>query len=213
MPIGLQGFQKGNSLGVGKKPRLGMGATKGSFKKGQKIAEATRLKMMGRTPWNKDIKMSEEIRHKISESKKGIKLSSEHRKNIGLSHKGKTPKSFTLLKQFQFKKGHKLNVGRHWQQEKTILFGYAKKQERNDSAYFWWHKQCKKRDKNNCKINNRDCSGYCIVHHILPWRDYPELRYNINNGITLCQFHHPRKRAEEQRLIPYFQSLVEVIKN
>ena len=28
------------------------------------------------------------------------------------------------------------------------------------------------------------------AHHILPWR-IVELRYNINNGITLCQFHHP----------------------
>jgi hypothetical protein len=36
------------------------------------------------------------------------------------------------------------------------------------------------------------------------------LRYNINNGITLCQFHHPRKRVEEQRLIPFFQNMVEV---
>ncbi len=72
-----------------------------------------------------------------------------------------------------------------------------KRQERHDSAYQYWHKQCKKRDEHRCRINNKDCFGYCVVHHILPWRDYPELRYNINNGITLCQAHHPRKRAEE----------------
>jgi len=73
-----------------------------------------------------------------------------------------------------------------------------------------WVKQVKKRDKNQCRINNEDCFGYNIVHHILPWRDYPELRYKINNGITLCQAHHPRKRVEEKQLIPLFKRLVSV---
>ena len=89
---------------------------------------------------------------------------------------------------------------------------YKKRDERNDSLYQWWVKQVKKRDKNICKINNKDCFGYNIVHHILSWQDYPELRYEINNGITLCQAHHPRKRAEEKRLIPFFQGLVPVSK-
>ncbi len=49
-----------------------------------------------------------------------------------------------------------------------------------------------------------------IVHHILGFTAYPELRYEINNGITLCQAHHPLKRAEEKRLAPVFQELVSV---
>jgi len=100
----------------------------------------------------------------------------------------------------------------HGMWKKRIRNGgnYKANNERNDSAYQNWVKQVKKRDKGQCRINNKDCSGYCIVHHILPWRDFPELRYNINNGITLCQAHHPRKRAEEKRLIPTFQGLVSV---
>ena len=31
---------------------------------------------------------------------------------------------------------------------------------------------------------------------------------NINNGITLCQFHHPRKRNDEKLLTLSFQELV-----
>jgi len=84
-----------------------------------------------------------------------------------------------------------------------------RKDERNDSLYHWWVGKIKKRDKNICLFNNNDCSGYCIVHHILPWRDFPELRYEIKNGITLCQHHHPRKRVDETRLIPFFQIMVE----
>ena len=45
-------------------------------------------------------------------------------------------------------------------------------------------------------------------NHILGYEKFPELRYEINNGITLCRFHHPRKRDEEMKLSPYFQSLV-----
>lgn len=87
----------------------------------------------------------------------------------------------------------------------------ARKDERNDSAYNDWRKQVWLRDSFKCRINI-DCSGKIEAHHILIWKDYPELRYNINNGITLCHAHHPRKRAEEKRLAPIFQELVSVSK-
>jgi len=80
--------------------------------------------------------------------------------------------------------------------------------KRNDPEYKQWVKQVKKRDNNICQLKNKDCSGYHIVHHIKSWKQYPELRYNINNGITLCQAHHPKTRAEEQRLEPILLKLV-----
>ncbi len=86
----------------------------------------------------------------------------------------------------------------------------AKKQERNDSSYKEWRKQVWLRDNFKCKIANPDCCGRIEAHHILSWSEYPELRYQNNNGITLCHAHHPRKRAEEKRLVPTFQELVSV---
>jgi len=82
----------------------------------------------------------------------------------------------------------------------------------NDPLQKQWRMEVRKKDNWKCRINNKDCRGKVVAHHILSWRDYPELRYNINNGITLCQAHHPRKRAEEKRLIPFFQGLVSVSK-
>jgi len=82
--------------------------------------------------------------------------------------------------------------------------------ERNDSKYQWWVNQVKKRDNQICKLKDKKCFGYNIAHHIKGWSLYPELRYKTNNGITLCHFHHPRKRVDEQKLIPFFNSLVEV---
>ncbi len=73
-----------------------------------------------------------------------------------------------------------------------------------------WTKAVKDRDGWKCKINNQDCCGWLYAHHILNWIDYPELRYQVNNGITLCHAHHPRKWAEEKRLILNFQELVSV---
>lgn len=66
----------------------------------------------------------------------------------------------------------------------------------------------KNRDNWTCRIADNNCDGKMVAHHILPWRDFPELRYEVNNGITLCHFHHPRKRNDEMRLSPYFQELI-----
>lgn len=79
---------------------------------------------------------------------------------------------------------------------------------RNDSAYKEWRKQVWLRDNFKCRIADNKCNGRIEAHHILTWSEHPELRYKINNGITLCHAHHPRKRAEEKRLIPTFTELV-----
>ena len=93
----------------------------------------------------------------------------------------------------------------HWIPDRTKL---AKRQERNDMAYKDWRRQVWLRDNFKCKIANPDCLGRIESHHILGWTAYPELRYEVNNGITLCHAHHPRARAEEKRLAPYFKELV-----
>jgi len=87
-----------------------------------------------------------------------------------------------------------------------------KKSERHDRdvAYIEWRKLVLLRDNFRCKISNSDCGGKLEAHHILSWREYPELRYSLNNGIILCQAHHPRRWVEEKRLIPEFQKLVSV---
>jgi len=100
---------------------------------------------------------------------------------------------------------------KHWSWKGGPKF-WKKDDRHNDSIYIGWVLQVKNRDGWKCKINNKYCIGKIVAHHILPWRDYPELRYNVNNGITLCQAHHPRKRAEEKRLISKFQRLVSASK-
>lgn len=83
--------------------------------------------------------------------------------------------------------------------------GTLKKSSKNHEK---WSKQVKDRDKWVCRIADVNCDGRLEAHHILPWSKYPELRYQINNGITVCQHHHPLKADEVAKLSPYFQSLV-----
>lgn len=73
--------------------------------------------------------------------------------------------------------------------------------------------EVKKRDNWKCKLLSSNCKGRLEAHHIFNWVDYPELRYVVNNGITLCAFHHPRGREEEKRMIPIFQELLSVSKD
>src|SRR3990167_664008 len=93
-----------------------------------------------------------------------------------------------------------------WIKDRSLV----NRNERNNPEYKLWVRKVKNRDGWKCKMKSENCQGYCIVHHILPWRDFIEERYSINNDITLCQAHHPRKRVDEQKLIPFFQSMVEV---
>ena len=94
-----------------------------------------------------------------------------------------------------------------WIENRSLIVG---RQNRNNPEYKQWRIKVWARDNFKCKILNNDCDGRIEAHHILSWSTYPELRYNINNGITLCHAHHPRKRAEEKLLIPDFQRLVGV---
>lgn len=81
-------------------------------------------------------------------------------------------------------------------------------EDRNNPEYKQWRMKVWLRDNWKCKIANQDCGGRIEVHHILGFTAYPELRYEINNGITLCHAHHPRKRIDERKLAPIFQELV-----
>lgn len=102
---------------------------------------------------------------------------------------------------FQIKENHP-----RWKTDRNTI---AKNEHKHlDHGYQIWFKEVKNRDGWKCKISNSDCSGQLESHHILRWTQYPELRYEVNNGITLCHFHHPRKRNDEMRLTPYFRELI-----
>lgn len=164
--------------------------------------------------------MSEETKEKIRQTKigkpfsgisfdwSGKKFSQEHKNKISIGNKGKSRKGHIAWNKGLkgFLSGEK---NYRWIKDRTQI---KKQEDRNNPNDKQWKYAVYKRDNFKCKINNKDCSGRIEAHHILSWREYPELRFNIKNGITLCLAHHPRKRAEEKRLSPYFMELVSVSK-
>jgi hypothetical protein len=98
----------------------------------------------------------------------------------------------------------------HWKKDRSKLKSSEKKHL--NTQYMYWSKGVKDRDSWKCRLSNSDCKGRLESHHIQNWIDYPELRYEINNGITLCRFHHPLKWEEEKRMIPVFTELLSVSK-
>jgi len=98
--------------------------------------------------------------------------------------------------------------GKNAYQWKGGIYKTGRLKDMASMEYRKWRSGVFKRDGEKCKINNLDCCGQLQAHHILRWADYPELRHDINNGITLCVKHHPRKKGEESRLTPYFRKLI-----
>lgn len=137
---------------------------------------------------------------KLGLATRGIKrpsFSIEWRENISRSQKGRKPPTTA------FKKGQK---PWNWIEDRTQLSQCS--DVHKSTAYNEWSKMIKVRDNWKCRIANEDCKGQLEAHHILSFVDYPELRYELNNGITLCHAHHPRKKVEVEKLAPIFQELV-----
>lgn len=54
-----------------------------------------------------------------------------------------------------------------------------------------WRREIFIRDSFTCK-NCKKSGVYIEAHHIKSWADYPKLRFNANNGITLCKKCHSK---------------------
>lgn len=162
------------------------------------------LSKKGKTTWNKGKHQSEEWRLKIGLSNTKPKKQNTC-KNCGNTFETipSITRMFCSRKCIDvFKKGSNHPM---WITDRSKL---SLKQERNDSSYREWRKNVKDRYMWKCKISDCNCKGKLVAHHILPWSKFPELRYNINNGITLCRFHHPLKRDDEKTMIPIFQECI-----
>ena len=77
----------------------------------------------------------------------------------------------------------------------------------NSQEYKTWRISVYKRDNFTCRWPNCKCRQKLNAHHIIGWSQAPLLRFNIRNGITLCQKHHKIITGKE----PYYADFLSKI--
>jgi len=78
----------------------------------------------------------------------------------------------------------------------------------NDPQYKKWRLTVLRRDLFTCQMPGCESHTKLRVHHILKWADYPQLRFNPDNGITLCKRCHDSIWGDEDRWIPLYIQIV-----
>lgn len=64
------------------------------------------------------------------------------------------------------------------------------KRDFDDLEYRKWRKNVRKRDRYRCQMPGCGDKKNLQVHHIVKWSLAPSLRFNVENGITLCKCCH-----------------------
>ena len=125
---------------------------------------------------------------------KGKKLSEDHKKKLSEAHKGK----------IAWNKGKKsIQTGsKHWNWKGGIWPRSNKTVE-----YKTWRQAVYERDNYTC-VSCGGGNGILEANHIFPWAKYPQSRFEVNNGITLCNSCHLILRKHEEDYAPFFQEIV-----
>ena len=187
---------------IGKKRSLECRKILSDAHKGHQHSEETKRKM---SLSRKGQKRTEEQRKRISEGLKGKKFSDERKKQIGLLKKGTKMSEETKLKMSLAHKGKKykpMSEQGKMNLRKSALKGEKSpkwkggitpinKKIRTTIEYNLWRNSIFARDGficQHCKIKGL----YLQAHHIKPFALFPELRFAIDNGITLCKECHKK---------------------
>jgi len=83
---------------------------------------------------------------------------------------------------------------------------------RNTSQHFLWKGFVFKRDSYTCQLCSTREFDSLISHHIRNWRTHKELRFDIDNGITLCNRCHGTVSRDEEKYALLFDELIEMKK-
>jgi 5-methylcytosine-specific restriction endonuclease McrA len=151
---------------------------------GHKLSEEHKRKI---SP--KGRKLSEETKRKIGDAHRGLKFTKEHREKLSKAHLGVKLSKETRSKMSVAHKGENAS---NWRGGITPL----SKRIRGSIEIRLWRESVFARDNWTCQ----GCGGasgngkkiFLESHHIKSFSQYPELRFVIDNGLTLCKECHKK---------------------
>jgi 5-methylcytosine-specific restriction endonuclease McrA len=76
--------------------------------------------------------------------------------------------------------------------ENASLRRHTEKGYRSSKEYYDWRIAVLKRDKWECQ--ECESKAQLEVHHIKAYKDFPRVRIQIDNGITLCKTCHKKRK-------------------
>ena len=82
------------------------------------------------------------------------------------------------------------------------------KRDYSDPFYAGWRKKIFSRDKHKCQMPGCGYKKALNAHHIVRWSDSAHLRFDENNGITLCWKCHKEITGAEAQYAPLFMDIV-----
>lgn len=155
--------------------------------KGKKMPASARLAM---SQSGKKKRLTQEHKDKIAKALTGRSISEETRQKFI----GRKQSSETRLKKSMKQKGAK---GSNWQGGVSPI----NERIRQSSEFKQWRAAVFARDKYTCQrcgvkyqVGNRP---KLHPHHIKSFAKYPELRFKVNNGITLCEKCHKEVHQDD----------------
>ncbi len=139
--------------------------------------------------------LSPEHKAAIIAANTGLKKTPENLKQMSESRKGKPPSpecmkaAILKLKGAKLSEEHRRKIGIARSGDKSNFWkgGIGGNRDRANVNYVIWRDGVFNRDNYTCQgdcCRPRGCALY--AHHIKPWSKYPELRYELDNGISLC---------------------------
>lgn len=128
--------------------------------------------------------LSLETKKKISESEKGKFVSQETRDKISKAVKGRI---WSVESRKKASESHKGEKAYQWKGGSSRKY----KEDYYSLKYKLWRESVFQRDNYTCRgCGFKGNQGYLTAHHIKSWAKFPELRFDINNGKTLCEDCH-----------------------
>lgn len=167
---------------------------------GQHLSKQTEFKS-GQVSWMKGRQHTSEAKEMMRLAKLGTKLSPDHKAKISTSNKGK---SMSPEQRFKISTAHR-GLKKPWAAETGRKQALKQLGENHPNwkggtsrayktgyysvEYKAWRRTVMIRDQFTCQ-NCGAKETWLTVHHIKSFAHYPDLRYDVDNGRTLCEYCH-----------------------